>query len=77
MHLLAIALVLLVVSFAIQAILVKTPKQKPPALEEWDFPQADDGTPQGVFFGDNWTDGPQILYHGNYRTKKIKAKGGK
>lgn len=76
MHLLAIALIMLVVSYVIQSFLVKKPKVKPAALEDWEFPQSDDGTPQPVVFGDCWVS-PMVLWYGNYRTIKIKAKGGK
>lgn len=77
MHLLVIAFVMLVVSFFLQALLVKRPKQKPAALSDWDFPQFDEGTPQTVFFGDCWQDGPCIMWYGNYRTIKIKSGGKK
>ena len=77
MQLLLFALLLLVVRYVIQSFLVKRPAVKPTALEDWDFPQSDDGTPQTVFFGDCWTESPQVLWYGNYRTIKIKAKGGK
>jgi hypothetical protein len=77
MHLLVIALVMLVVAYILQALLVKRPKVKPAALEDWDFPQFEEGTPQTVFFGDCWQDGPQMVWHGNYRTKKIKSGGKK
>jgi hypothetical protein len=76
MPLFAWALVFLVASVAIQAILVKTPSTKPAALEDFDFPQVNEGTPQAVFFGDCWTDGWMVLWYGNYRTSKI-TKGGK
>lgn len=72
------ALIFLVASFAIQAILVKPQKpQAPQSLEDFDFPQADEGTPQAVFFGDCWTDGWMVLWYGNYRTTKIQSKGKK
>lgn len=77
MPLLAIAFVLLVVAYVIQSFLVKQPKNKPAALSEWEFPQSDEGTPQTVVFGDVWLSGPMVMWYGNYRTKKIKAKGGK
>jgi len=77
MPLLAIALVLLVVAFVITAMLVKTPKIKPASLEEFDFAQVEEGTPEMVLFGDGWTEGPQVLWYGRYRTIKIKSKGGK
>ena len=77
MPLWAWALVFLVVSVAIQAILIKPINQSPTSLEDFDFPQADEGTPQAVFFGDCWTNGWMVLWYGNYRTTKIKSKGKK
>tara|TARA_B100000678_G_C17991015_1_gene414889 strand:+ start:65 stop:301 length:237 start_codon:yes stop_codon:yes gene_type:complete len=78
MPLFAWALVFLVASVAIQAILVKPqPGQQATALEDFDFPQADEGTPQAVFFGDCWTEGWMVLWYGNYRTRKIQSKGKK
>lgn len=54
-----------------------SPKQKPVALEDFDFPQAEEGTPQAVTFGDCWTEDWMVLGVGNYRTEKIKTKSGK
>lgn len=71
------ALALLVVSTAIQAILVKPQKVKPASLEDFDFPQFEENTPQAVFFGDCWTEGWMILWFGDMRTEKIKSEGGK
>lgn len=76
MPLLAIAFIVLVVAYVIQSFLVKRPKVKPAALEDWDFPQSDDGTPEPVIFGDVWVS-PMVLWYGNYRTIKIKSSGGK
>ena len=73
----AIAFAMLVVSYVITSLLVKTQKVKPAALEDWEFPQSDDGTPQTVFFGDCWASGPMVIWYGNYRTIKIKSKGKK
>lgn len=77
MPLFAWALVLMVVSTLIQAILLKPQQVKPAALADFDFPQADEGTPQAVFFGDCWTEGWMVLWYGNYRTTKITSKGKK
>lgn len=77
MPLFAWALVFLVASVAIQAILVKPQNTPATALEDFDFPQAEEGTPQAVFFGDCWTEGWMVLWYGNYRTKKIKSGGKK
>ena len=76
MPLFAWAFVFMVASSVIQAILVKPQQVKASALEDFDFPQIDEGTPQAVFFGDCWTDGWMVLWYGNLRTSKIK-KGGK
>lgn len=73
MPLWAWALVLMVASYALQAILVKPQKQKPASLEDFEFPQWEEGTPQAVLFGDAWTDGWMVLWYGNYRTTKVKA----
>lgn len=77
MPLFAWAIVFMVVSTVIQAILIKPQTQPPASLEDFDFPQADEGTPQAVYFGDCWSDGWMILWYGNYRTSKIVAKGKK
>lgn len=71
------ALVLMVVSSAISTLMVKRPKVKPASEDEIDFPQEEEGTPQAVQFGDGWSKGFQVIWHGNLRTKKIKQKGKK
>jgi hypothetical protein len=78
MPLFAWALVLLVASTIITMILMPKPEApKPAALEEFDFPQFEEGTAQAVFFGDCWTEGWMVLWYGNYRTKEIKSSSGK
>ena len=71
MPLFAWALVFLVASTAIKALTMKPQKVKPAALEDFDIPQVDEGTPQAVYFGDCWTDGWFVLWYGNFRTTKI------
>jgi hypothetical protein len=72
------ALAMLVVSAIITvAAMPKTPEPKPTAFEDLDFPQADEGTPQAVIFGDVWVDDWTVLGIGSYRTSAIKQKGGK
>jgi Na+-transporting methylmalonyl-CoA/oxaloacetate decarboxylase gamma subunit len=74
----AIAFAMLVVSYVIQSFLAPKPeKPKPSALEEWEFPQMEDGTPQTILFGDGWLEGPMVAHYGNYRTKAIKSEGKK
>lgn len=53
-----------------------TPKQKPPtpaAFEDLDIPQIEEGTAQGVVFGDCWVKGWQVIGLGNFKTIPIKA----
>lgn len=77
MPLFAWALVLLVASYAITMLTMKTQNQQPASLEDFDIPQVDEGTPHAVVFGDVWLEGWQVLWYGNYRTTKIKSKGKK
>lgn len=41
------------------------------SADDWEFPQADEGTPQCVFFGDCWSQDWQVLAYGNYSTVGI------
>ncbi|HLP67720.1 MAG TPA: hypothetical protein VK181_09390 [Rhizobium sp.] len=78
MPLFAWALVFLVASYVINALIMPKPQVQGPADEgSIDFPQEQEGTPEAVFFGDVWTTGYQTLWHGNIRTKKIKSGGKK
>lgn len=70
-------LLLFVASYVIQALLVKSSSQRPATLEDFDFPQADEGTPQAVVFGDTWSEGWFVAWYGNLRTQKIEAGGKK
>lgn len=78
MPLLVYAIVSLVISVAITMIM--TPEAQPPTpagFDEFDFPQADEGTPQCVVFGDCWSEDWMVLAVGNYRSVPIMAEGGK
>lgn len=77
MPLFAWALLFSVVSYAIQSLLIPKQNVTPAGTDEIDFPQEEEGTPQAVFFGDVWTEGYMTLWHGEVRTKKIKAGGKK
>lgn len=66
-----VVLALFVASFILQALLVKTVHNDPATLGDFDFPQADEGTPQGVVFGDVWTGGWFVAWYGNLRTKAV------
>lgn len=72
------ALYLMIASMLISIAL--TPKQQvppPTAFEDIDFPQADEGTPQAVIFGDCWSGDWTVLAVGNYRVEAIPGGGGK
>jgi len=73
------AIALLIASYVISSLVNKPKRAEPakPALEsEFDFPQADEGTPQAVIFGDCWSSNWVVLWHGNDRSVAIKSGGG-
>ncbi len=51
--------------------------RKPEAFDDIEFPQADEGTPQCVIFGDCWSGDWTVIALGNYRTEEIRVDGGK
>lgn len=55
----------------------KTIVPKPAAFEDFEFPQADEGSPQAVYFGECWSTSWMVLAAGDYRTSPIRSKGGK
>ncbi len=67
----------LIASFLITSQMTPTNKPSPATLEEFDFPQVDEGTPQAVIFGDCNIDDWTVLWYGNMRTSAIKSDGGK
>ena len=70
--------VALVVSYALMPS-AQGQSKGPENFDQIDFPQAEEGTPQMVVFGDCWCSDWTILAIGNYRTKAIErdAGGGK
>lgn len=74
---LIIAVVMLVASYAIQALSSqKQNTEKPKAITDFEFPQTAEGTPQAVIFGDCWSPDHQILWYGNYSVEAIKSSSG-
>lgn len=65
--------VMLVLSYALQP---KPPRPKAAAFEEFDFPTAEDGTPQIVVFGDVWLTDWTVIGVGNYRNFTIQSSTG-
>lgn len=74
----AIAVVMMAISYAITASMSRrAPAKKPNSLEDFDFPQDAEGTPQAVVFGDVWTKDWTVLWYGDFRVTPIRKKGGK
>lgn len=72
------ALAALAISIILQVALQPKPAQpKAATFSDFDLPQADEGTPQAVFFGECWSGDWQVGAYGNFRTKKVKAKQAK
>lgn len=71
------AIASLVVSYVISASMQpKVEAPKPNSLDDFDFPQIEEGTPQGVVFGDVWVKGWTVLWFGNLRTTKVTSESG-
>jgi hypothetical protein len=67
------AIILLVASYAIQALMQPKPvNAKPAAFDDFDLPVVDEGSPQAVVFGDVWSPDWMVLWFGNYRTVSIR-----
>lgn len=54
------------------ALAPKVQIETPEAPKSLDLPQAEEGTPQAVIFGDCWSGDWMVLGHGNYRTEEIR-----
>ena len=55
----------------------KIQNRAPESFSDIDFPQADEGTPQCVIFGDCWSGDWTVIAVGNYRTTEIRNEAGK
>lgn len=70
-------LVILIGAFALMSALApKQPDPKPKALEDFDFPRAEEGAEQHAVFGQRWSKGWMVLTVGNYRTRRVTVRGG-
>lgn len=73
-----IAIAMMVASYLISAAM--KPKQqhvnqKPTLEADIDFPQPEEGTPQGIIFGEAWITNWAVLWHGNYRAQPYQDHG--
>jgi hypothetical protein len=68
----------LVASYAISSLITPSgggEPAKPGSLEDFNFPQVEEGTSQMVIFGDVIVEDYQILWYGNLRTEPVKSEG--
>ena len=67
------AIAMIVASMIIsRAMMPKPQARRPETFDEIDFPQADEGTPQCVIFGDCWSGDWMVLAVGDYRTEEVR-----
>lgn len=62
----------LVVSLLTVAMMPKPSIQSPDPARSVDIPQAEEGTPQAVIFGDCWSGDWMVINYGNLRTQEIR-----
>lgn len=66
---------LIVAYLVTSALAPKPPSPDQPTLDDIDAPTADEGRPIPVVFGTVKVTGPNIIWYGDLKTKKIKSKG--
>jgi len=67
------AFIILIVSYVISAALAPKPETpKAAALADFSMPTAEEGRPIPVVFGTVTISGPNVVWYGHLRTKKIK-----
>lgn len=72
MEMIMYAIVMIAASMVVTSVLAPTPPSQDAAtLNDFDFPQIDEGTPQPIVFGDVWVSGWTVLNVGNFRTSPI------
>lgn len=72
------AFILMVASYLISASMQKKPEDpKPATINDFDFPQFEEGTPQMVVFGDCWIPDFTVLTYSDFRTQTVRSGGGK
>lgn len=69
--------ILVITSYLSAALAPKPPPPKPNTLDDFDVPNAEQGTPIGVVFGNVIIKSPTLVWYGDLSTEKIKKKGGK
>lgn len=69
-----ILIVALIVGYALAP---KPPVPKPPSLDDFDVPVAEEGAAIIWVFGEGWLTGYNVLWYGDLSTIAIKSGGGK
>lgn len=69
-----ILIVALIVGYALAP---KPPVPKPPSLDDFDVPVAEEGASIIWVFGEGWLTGYNVLWYGDLSTIAIKSGGGK
>jgi len=66
-------IIMVIIAIVSSALAPKPKTQQPQAatIEDFEFPQADEGTAQAVIFGDCWTGGWMVLSYGDLTTTPI------
>lgn len=73
-----IQIAILVVSLIVTAMAMpKVPIPKPPALEDFDVPVAEEGREIPWIFGEGEVPGYNVVWYGDLSSSPIKVKGGK
>lgn len=80
MEYIAFALVMLVSSYLITSLMMPKAEsmnnKAPDTLDQFEFPQFEEGTPQQVVFGDVWLPDWQVLWYGDLQTEALKSSSG-
>ena len=69
--------VLIISSLLSYALSPRPATPQPATLEDFQFPQVNEGTPQVVVFGDCWLEGWTVLSYGDLRSDAITSGGKK
>lgn len=73
-----IYLIIMIIMIILAVALAPKPKSsKPPSLQDFDVPTAEDGREVIDVMGTVWIDDPNVIWYGDLSTQPIKASGGK
>lgn len=70
-------IIMLIALIAAVAMMPKPKNAKPPSLQDFDVPTAEDGREVIDVMGTVWIDDPNVIWYGDLTTLPIVASGGK